>query len=214
MEDYRYPFFVIEGCDQTGKSTLQQNLTTSIYNSHEILMERLNFPDTRTKIGQLLRLYLKGELELEGCVAHHLFSANRWESFEFILNALIYTPIICDRYVASGRAYSIAQGNLSLDWCKQFDVGLPKPDLTIYLENNQFKKPTQPNYEESRFDNSDLQHQIKTAFESLRGQDDERWITIQTDGLTPQMVLEQAVPHVERTIALLKDQDFPLCHYS
>ncbi len=214
MEINRFPFIVIEGCDQTGKSTLQQFLTSAIYHSHDILMERISFPDSTTSIGQLLQLYLGKKIDLDDYVAHHLFSANRWESFEFILNTLPNTPILCDRYVASGRAYTIAQGNISLDWCRQLDVGLPKPDLTIYLENSSFRLPQDPNYEESRFDIPLVQQEIKATFERNRGIDDEKWVSIQTDELTPRMVMDQAKPHVDNLLGLFKDQNFPIYRYS
>ena len=38
-----------------------------------------------------------------------------------------------DRYVCSGRAYSLAKG-LELNWCLASDKNLYKPDVTFYLD--------------------------------------------------------------------------------
>ena len=40
--------------------------------------------------------------------------------------------IILDRYSASGIAYSSAK-NIDINWCKNHEIGLPKPDITFYL---------------------------------------------------------------------------------
>ena len=40
--------------------------------------------------------------------------------------------IILDRYAHSGVAYSAAKG-LNIDWCKNCDRGLWKPDVNIFL---------------------------------------------------------------------------------
>ncbi|XP_054579236.1 thymidylate kinase isoform X3 [Eptesicus fuscus] len=41
--------------------------------------------------------------------------------------------LIVDRYAFSGVAFTNAKENFSLHWCKQPDVGLPKPDLVVFL---------------------------------------------------------------------------------
>jgi hypothetical protein len=62
-----------------------------------------------------------------------LFSANRWEAVPDIERTLQNgTHIVCDRYSASGVAYSIAHG-LDPLWCHETEIGLPDPDLVIYL---------------------------------------------------------------------------------
>jgi dTMP kinase len=43
------------------------------------------------------------------------------------------TNIVSDRYAYSGVAFSAAKG-LPLQWCKDSDRGLPKPDFTFYLK--------------------------------------------------------------------------------
>ncbi|KAJ4307375.1 Thymidylate kinase, partial [Neodidymelliopsis sp. IMI 364377] len=44
--------------------------------------------------------------------------------------------VIIDRYYYSGIVYSAAKQNpsLSLEWCRNPDVGLPRPDLCLFLD--------------------------------------------------------------------------------
>ncbi len=42
------------------------------------------------------------------------------------------TNIILDRYAYSGVAFTSAKG-LDLEWCKNSDKGLPKPDIVFFL---------------------------------------------------------------------------------
>jgi dTMP kinase len=42
------------------------------------------------------------------------------------------TTVICDRYLYSGVAYSVAKG-LDQNWCCQPEQGLIEPDLIVYL---------------------------------------------------------------------------------
>jgi dTMP kinase len=79
-----------------------------------------------TATGEIFDKYLRKELELDELVAHHLFSANRWEIKELIENLLgAHHPVILDRYVALGIAYKAAKGKFSIEFCNQFNVGLP-----------------------------------------------------------------------------------------
>lgn len=47
--------------------------------------------------------------------------------------SLAFVGQVCDRYAYSGVAYSSAKG-LDTQWCKSGDVGLPQPDLVVYLD--------------------------------------------------------------------------------
>lgn len=60
--------------------------------------------------------------------------------------------IVCDRYAYSGVAFSAAKG-LSLDWCKKTDVGLPKPDLVIFLKGSMDELSKRGDYGAERYEN-------------------------------------------------------------
>lgn len=126
---------VFEGIDRSGKSTQAGKLADTLNNS--IL---LSFPNRSTPIGRLTNLYLTSkdykseEYTLDDYGIHLLFSANRWESKKRILELLDSGfHVICDRYFYSGIAHSAAKG-LNIDWCRNSEVGLPIPDLIIYLQ--------------------------------------------------------------------------------
>jgi len=75
----------------------------------------------------VINSYLTCSEELDDRAIHLLFSANRWEKEKQIQKRLAEgTNIIIDRYAFSGVAFSAAKPGLSLSWCKQPDVGLPR----------------------------------------------------------------------------------------
>ena len=91
-------------------------------------------PDRSTPCGQLINSYLTKEAAFPDQSIHLLFSANRWELAESIKSNLNSgKTVILDRYVVSDCAYTIAKG-FDPNWCLSPDIGLPKPDITIYMK--------------------------------------------------------------------------------
>jgi dTMP kinase len=83
----------------------------------------------------MINAYLTNATELDDHAIHLLFSANRWEKVSAIQSALAAgTTIVCDRYAASGVAFSSAKPGMSMQWCKQSDAGLPAPDHVFFLD--------------------------------------------------------------------------------
>lgn len=111
----------------------------------------------------MIDAYLKSSLELDDHAIHLLFSANRWEAayappFPTLpppiplptpsspantrpsktIHTLLAsgTTVICDRYYHSGITYSAAKQNpsLSLSWARAPEVGLPRPDIVLFLD--------------------------------------------------------------------------------
>ena len=92
-------------------------------------------PDRTTSIGQMINSYLTGGCELDDHAIHLLFAANRWEVSSKIKAALeAGTNLVVDRYTYSGVAFSGAKAGMDLDWCWQSDIGLPAPDIVIFLD--------------------------------------------------------------------------------
>lgn len=76
----------------------------------------------------------EGRGDTDDAAVHLLFSANRWEASKSIKQKLQEgQSIVLDRYAFSGVAFTAAKGTQSIDWCKGPDVGLPRPDVVIYL---------------------------------------------------------------------------------
>ena len=108
----------------------------------------MRFPDRSTNVGQLIDGYLRSGNDLDDRAVHLLFSANRWEAAPSLAqNIADGKTIVCDRYAYSGVAFSSAKNeedrqckggeDLSVDWCKSPDVGLPAPDTVIFLDLSQ-----------------------------------------------------------------------------
>ena len=133
----RGAFIVLEGVDRCGKTT-QCGLLMKHLISLGIAAVAMRFPDRTTPIGQMIDQYLKSqEYHLDDRAIHLLFSANRWEAAPKLQQTIeAGSTIICDRYAYSGVAFSSAKpdANLSLEWCQAPDVGLPAPDVVIFLE--------------------------------------------------------------------------------
>ncbi|NXC26337.1 KTHY kinase, partial [Campylorhamphus procurvoides] len=124
------------------------------------------FPtDRTTEIGQLISSYLLREKNLEDHTIHLLFSANRWEHVPLMKEKLQQgITIVVDRYAFSGVAFTSAKGNFCLDWCKQPDVGLPKPDLILFLQLSPEAAAERENFGHERYESSSFQEKVLQSF--------------------------------------------------
>ncbi|MCL4133828.1 UNVERIFIED_CONTAM: hypothetical protein GTU68_064104 [Idotea baltica] len=159
---------VLEGCDKAGKTTQAKLLYENMI-KFGIPTNYMCFPDRSTKIGQLIDGYLKCNNDLEDHAIHLLFSANRWENVpkmkELLKNG---TTLIIDRYAYSGVAFSSAKKDLSLDWCKQCDIGLPKPDLVLFFDLNLNNAEQRTAYGQERYENRSFQDKVRLNFSLMR----------------------------------------------
>lgn len=116
----------------------------------------MRFPDRTTLIGGVINDYLKvrsqfmvrrrfpdlqniyffqGDKQLDDHTIHLLFSSNRWEKLSEMKSALDSgVHVVVDRYAFSGVAFSAAKDGMSLEWCKNPDRNLPRPDLVCFLD--------------------------------------------------------------------------------
>lgn len=166
-------FIVFEGCDKSGKTTQSKILAEKLPNSF-----RQSFPDRTTPIGKILNTYLQSEVELECHTSHLLFSANRWEVTEKIKDMINNgINVIADRYVYSGIACTITNNfNIPLDWAKQSDSGLPKPDVVFYLDTPIDVIRERGDYGTERYETDFFQKRVSDIFETLF--DDTYWLKI------------------------------------
>ena len=113
---------VFEGLDRTGKSTQVKHLK-SYLEKVGIKVKNMRFPERSTNIGKMISQFLSNASDMEDEALHLLFSANRWELKNNMVEDLNngYTLIV-DRYAYSGIAYSNAKG-VDFEWCKQCDKG-------------------------------------------------------------------------------------------
>jgi dTMP kinase len=73
----------------------------------------------------------------------------------------------------NSRTQDCAQG-LSLHWCCQPDVGLPRPDRVFYLHAPTSTVHHRPGYGEERYERDDMQIKVAACYEMLF--DAEHWM--------------------------------------
>lgn len=183
----RGSIIVVEGLDRTGKST-QVELLLKQFQAHGKKVELVKFPDRTTEIGKLINEYLTNKNnKLPKESVHLLFSANRWEVKSAIIDKLQRgVNIVMDRYYYSGIAYSAANG-LDFQWCKNPDIGLPAPDLTVFLSFQQQESvrllESRENYGEERYEVVEFQQKVRLAFDRFfQGQKRDDFEVVYVDG--------------------------------
>jgi dTMP kinase len=160
----RGKLIVFEGIDRSGKSTQSQMLFDHL--SKTTKCELLRFPNRSTTTGKLINDYLNSS-NVNDHAIHLIFSANRWELFEEMKEKLMNgVSLIVDRYVDSGLAYSLAKG-LDREWCRTADIGLVKPDITIFLKQDPQRASERKDYGLERFEKLEFQTKVAQEFENL-----------------------------------------------
>lgn len=139
---------VIEGLDGSGKST-QANLLKEYLNSKGIETYTLDLPYYNDPSSTLVKMYLGGELgdkpsDVNAYAASSFYAVDRYASFkkhwEKEYNSDKIT--VANRYTTSNASHQMTKLSESewdsyLDWLFDFEynkIGVPEPDLVIYLE--------------------------------------------------------------------------------
>ncbi|XP_045651800.1 thymidylate kinase [Ursus americanus] len=175
MAGRRGAFIVLEGVDRAGKSTQSRKLVAALCAAGH-RAELLRFPERSTEIGKLLSSYLEKKSEVEDHSVHLLFSANRWEQVPLIKKKLSQgITLVVDRYAFSGVAFTSAKENFSLDWCKQPDVGLPKPDLVVFLQLRLVEAARRGEFGRERYENGNFQERALHRFHQLMADETLNW---------------------------------------
>ncbi|KAH7908625.1 thymidylate kinase-domain-containing protein, partial [Hygrophoropsis aurantiaca] len=166
MSNPRAAFIVIEGLDRSGKSTQAQILKERLESDHR-RVELIKFPDRTTAIGKTIDSYLRSESELDNHAIHLLFSANRWEHATRITTLLQSgTTVLADRYAFSGIAFSAYKG-LPYTWCRAPDIGLPAPDLTLFLDIEPAAASARGGYGAERYEREEVQRGVRGVFGTI-----------------------------------------------
>ena len=139
---------VIEGTDGSGKSTQFRRLTEHLKQDTREF-QTLVFPQYSEPSSALIRMYLGGEFgskpsDVNAYAASAFYAVDRYASFkkgwgEWYDNGGL---IVSDRYTTSNAVHQAsketgAQQQEFLKWLYEFEydkLGLPRPDLTIYLD--------------------------------------------------------------------------------
>nr|XP_039256098.1 thymidylate kinase-like [Styela clava] len=177
----RGALIVVEGIDRTGKSTQCDLLVKSLQKRGQSA-KLMKFPDRSTTIGKMIDSYLKKGCDLDDHAIHLLFSANRWEANETMKKDLLNgTTLVIDRYAFSGVAYSSAKKGMDIEWCKKSDVGLPEPDVVMFLNLKAEEAQRRSGFGEERYEKKDFQKQVVDNFMALSNAGG-RWVHVDAGG--------------------------------
>ena len=139
---------VIEGTDGSGKSTQFKKLTERVIaDGYEF--RKLVFPQYSEPSSALIRMYLGGEFgsnpsDVNAYAASAFYAVDRYASFKKSWGEWYEKGglILSDRYTTSNAVHQTSkepeekQGEF-LKWLYEFEydkLGMPKPDLVIYLD--------------------------------------------------------------------------------
>ncbi|KAH9933432.1 thymidylate kinase [Fomitopsis serialis] len=160
----RGAFIVFEGLDRSGKST-QAAMLVDRLKQERADVKLIKFPDRTTPVGKMIDSYLRSQSELDDRAIHLLFSANRWE---LASHSSCGHDHRCDRYAFSGIAFSFCKpSNLSYEWCRAPDIGLPAPDLTLFLDVGPDTVKSRGGFGEERYETEEVQQKVKDVFERI-----------------------------------------------
>ena len=139
---------VIEGTDGSGKSTQFKKLTERLQ-AEGLIFKTLVFPQYSEPSSALIRMYLGGEFgtkpsDVNAYAASAFYAVDRYASFKKDWGNWYDQGgvIISDRYTTSNAVHQASKENPEnrpefLRWLSEFEyekLGMPRPDLTIYLD--------------------------------------------------------------------------------
>lgn len=80
------------------------------------------------------------------------------------------TTVVIDRYYYSGCVYSAAKDNpsLSLDWARHPEVGLPRPDVVVFLDISPEKAAQRGGFGVEKYENSKMQKRVRELFADIK----------------------------------------------
>lgn len=139
---------VIEGTDGSGKSTQFKELTQRLQ-EEGTCFKTLVFPQYAEPSSALIRMYLGGEFgtdpsDVNAYAASAFYAVDRYASFKKDWGKWYADGglIVSDRYITSNAVHQTSKEAPEkreefLKWLYEFEcdkLGMPRPDLTIYLD--------------------------------------------------------------------------------
>ena len=139
---------VIEGTDGSGKST-QFRLLSEHLEKENIAFKHLVFPRYQEESSALIRIYLGGQFgskpsDVGAYAASAFYAVDRYASYKMDWGQWYENGglVLSDRYTTSNAVHQASKETGKareeyLKWLYEFEydkLGLPRPDLTIYLD--------------------------------------------------------------------------------
>ncbi len=139
---------VIEGTDGSGKST-QFRLLSERLEQDAVIFKHIVFPRYDQESSALIRMYLGGDFgsnpsDVNAYAASSFYAVDRYASYKMDWGQWYEQGgvVLSDRYTTSNAVHQASKEpadkqNEFLKWLYDFEydkLGLPRPDLTIYLD--------------------------------------------------------------------------------
>ena len=112
------------------------------------------------------------------------------------------TTLIVDRYYYSGIVYSAAKElvDLSLGWARAPEVGLPRPDLCLFLDIAPETAAARGGFGDERYERGELQDKVRDLFYELMQMADGSDISVIDAGHDVKRVEEEIWGKVEKIL--------------
>ena len=139
---------VIEGTDGSGKST-QFRLMSEHLEKDGVSFKHIVFPRYDQESSALIRMYLGGQFgsrpsDVNAYAASSFYAVDRYASYKMDWGKWYEDGgvVLSDRYTTSNAVHQASkvpenERSAYMDWLYDFEydkLGLPRPDLTIYLD--------------------------------------------------------------------------------
>lgn len=117
-----------------------------------------------------------------------------------------------DRYYYSGCVYSAAKQNpsLSLEWCRRPEVGLPRPDVAVFLDISAEDAAKRGGYGTEKYEKKEMQDRVRELFETLMQRKEGSDLVRIDAGKGLEEVQEKIREEVERCIERVDREELPL----
>jgi len=120
--------------------------------------------------------------------------------------------VIIDRYYYSGCVYSAAKNNstLSLSWARHPEVGLPRPDLCLFLDISAEDAAKRGGFGMEKYEKKEMQDRVRELFEVLmESKEKEDFVKIDA-GVGLEEVQSQIRAEVDQMIERIDNNGLPL----
>ena len=139
---------VLDGLDGSGKSTQFELLRENLKRSGKTVLP-ISFPDYEQPSSALVKMYLAGEFgtdagSVNAYAASSFYAVDRFASYKkfWEQNYAAGETILAARYATSNAIHQMSklpkeEWDSYLDWLEDYEyrlLGLPKPDLVIFLD--------------------------------------------------------------------------------
>lgn len=169
-------FFVIEGMDGAGKSSIARQLRDALAQTHRERVVLTYQPHDPSAAGKYIRKVLAKETKASPRALALAFALNRIDHLDRVISPALAAGdkriVICDRYLLSSLVYQ-STGGISMDDVYKLNRWARQPDLTVYLDvspHNAYARMRQRPTDRELFERnlSERAHKYRAAIALLR----------------------------------------------